>query len=79
MKPIIRKRSTTSISTKDEKGIEMNSMKKSPTNKKSLRQSARIIWAIVAKDLLEALKNKNTLAIILITLPMILVYYYLPI
>jgi ABC-2 type transport system permease protein len=59
--------------------MEMNSMKKSTANGKSLRQTARIIWAIVAKDFLEALKNKNTIAIILTTLPMILVYYYLPI
>ncbi len=46
---------------------------------KNPSQTLRIIWAIVAKDILEALKNKNTIAIILTTLPMILVYYYLPI
>jgi ABC-2 type transport system permease protein len=44
-----------------------------------LRQSARIIWAIVAKDILEALKNKNTIAIILTSMLMLVFYYYLPI
>jgi ABC-2 type transport system permease protein len=57
----------------------MNSTKSSPKNRKSLRQTARIIWAIVAKDILEALKNKNTAAIILISLLMLLFYYYMPI
>jgi ABC-2 type transport system permease protein len=57
----------------------MKNQKNPSKNNKSLRQTLRIIWAIVAKDILEALKNKNTIAIILTTLPMILVYYYLPI
>jgi ABC-2 type transport system permease protein len=46
---------------------------------KSPRQTARIIWAIVAKDIVEALKNKNTIAIIVITLLMSVFYYYMPI
>ena len=37
----------------------MNSTKNSPKNSKSPRQTARIIWAIVVKDILEALKNKK--------------------
>ncbi|TFH35789.1 MAG: ABC transporter permease [Anaerolineales bacterium] len=42
------------------------------------RERLRIILAITAKDLLEAIKNKNTLAAILPVLFMILVYRYLP-
>ena len=44
-----------------------------------LRKNARIIWAIARKDIVEALKNKNTLAVLLTAIPMIFVYYYLPI
>lgn len=44
-----------------------------------LRTNARIIWAIARKDILEALKNKNTLAVLLTAIPMVFVYYYLPI
>lgn len=57
-------------------------MKRSNSSSKSnlgFRQNARIIWAIVAKDILEALKNKNTIAIILTSLLMLVFYYYLPI
>jgi ABC-2 type transport system permease protein len=57
----------------------MNRIDFSSKNRKSLRQTARIIWAIVAKDILEALKNKNTIAIIVTTLLMLLFYYYMPI
>lgn len=52
---------------------------KSTRKPKSLHQTLRITWAIVAKDLVEALKNKNTIGILLTTIPMIFVYYYLPI
>jgi ABC-2 type transport system permease protein len=44
-----------------------------------LRWNTRIIWAIAWKDIMEALKNKNTLAVLLTALPMIFIYYYLPI
>ena len=57
----------------------MKNSPNSPQNNKSFRQSVRITWAIVAKDILEALKNKNTIAIILTSLLMLVFYYYLPI
>jgi len=50
-----------------------------PSISSHLRRNARIIWAIAWKDIVEALKNKNTLAVLLTALPMIFVYYYLPI
>lgn len=46
---------------------------------KSTRRTVEIIWAIVAKDMVEALKNRNTIAIIVITMLMSVFYYYLPI
>lgn len=60
-------------------GKEMKNTSYSPQNSNSFRQTVRIIWAIVAKDILEALKNKNTIAIILTSLLMLVFYYYLPI
>ncbi|UCH60310.1 MAG: ABC transporter permease [Anaerolineales bacterium] len=56
----------------------MNTQIKPPLSSR-LRRNARIIWAIAWKDIVEALKNKNTLAVLLTALPMIFVYYYLPI
>lgn len=56
----------------------MESKKSNSKSNKPPRQSLRIIWAIVAKDTLEALKNKNTVAIILVTLLMTIFYYYMP-
>jgi ABC-2 type transport system permease protein len=47
-------------------------------NSARLRTKARIIWAIAWKDIVEAIKNKNTLAVLLTAIPMIFVYYYLP-
>jgi len=44
-----------------------------------LRKHARIVGAISAKDLLEALKNKNTIAVILTAVVMVFVYRGLPI
>ncbi len=57
----------------------MKSNSQPTKNSTSLRRSARIIWAIVAKDMVEALKNKNTISIIVISLFMSVFYYYLPI
>jgi ABC-2 type transport system permease protein len=56
----------------------MNSKMKPPKSNR-LRMNARIIWAIAWKDILEALKNKNTIALLLTALLMIFVYYYMPI
>jgi ABC-type Na+ efflux pump permease subunit len=56
----------------------MISKQNSPNKNERFRQKIRVIWAIVAKDIVEALKNKNTLAIILITLLMTVFYYYMP-
>ena len=43
-----------------------------------LMESGRIIWALFAKDALEALKNKNTIAVILTSLFMMFFYSALP-
>lgn len=43
-----------------------------------MSENLRIIWAITAKDLLEALKNRTTLANILVVFLMIVVYRELP-
>ncbi len=43
-----------------------------------LRKHARIIGAISAKDLVEALKNKNTIAVILTAVVMVFIYRGLP-
>jgi ABC-2 type transport system permease protein len=52
----------------------------SPQKKnRQLRTKVRITWAIAWKDIVEALKNKNSLSVILIALPMLFIYYYLPI
>jgi ABC-2 type transport system permease protein len=56
----------------------MISNQNSQNRNERFRKKIRIIWAIVTKDLVEALKNKNTIAIILITLLMTVFYYYLP-
>ncbi len=53
--------------------------KTKPSTSSRLRRNARITWAIAWKDIVEALKNKNTLGVLLTSLPMIFVYYYLPI
>lgn len=53
--------------------------KNKPSTSSRLRRNARITWAIAWKDIVEAVKNKNTLAVLLTSLPMIFVYYYLPI
>ena len=53
--------------------------KNKPSTSRNSRWHARVIWAIAWKDIVEALKNKNTLAVLLTALPMIFVYYYLPI
>jgi ABC-2 type transport system permease protein len=41
-------------------------------------ESARIIWALFAKDVLEALRNKNTIMVIITSLFMVLFYSVLP-
>ncbi len=55
---------------------------RTPTSQKStrlrLRESARIIWALFAKDVLEALKNKNTITIIFTSLLIVFFYRALP-
>jgi ABC-2 type transport system permease protein len=51
----------------------------STTKRNRLGTEVRIIWAIAWKDIGEALKNKNTLAVLLTAIPMIFLYYYLPV
>ncbi len=43
-----------------------------------MNRNLRIIWAITAKDIVDALKNKNTLSVIIIVLFMIAFYRFLP-
>lgn len=57
----------------------MNTNETSTRNSSRLRATARIIWAIAWKDIVEAIKNKNTLAVLLTAIPMVFVYYYLPV
>ncbi len=55
-------------------------MNETSTKKSSrLWAHARISWAIAWKDIVEAIKNKNTLAVLLTAIPMVFVYYYLPV
>jgi ABC-2 type transport system permease protein len=42
------------------------------------RENARIILAITSKDILEALKNKNTIAVLLTSLFMVIFYRFFP-
>ncbi len=56
----------------------MNTNNSKAGRRSSLRASIRTTWAIAWKDIVEALKNKTTLAVLLTTIPMIFVYYYLP-
>lgn len=43
-----------------------------------LRESARIVWALFAKDVLEALKNKNTITIVFTSMLIVFFYRALP-
>ncbi len=43
-----------------------------------MNKNLRIVWAITAKDIVDALKNKNTLSVIIIVLFMIAFYRFLP-
>jgi ABC-type Na+ efflux pump permease subunit len=43
-----------------------------------LRENLRIIWAIAAKDIGDAIKNKHTIGIILTTLGLVLIYRIIP-
>jgi ABC-2 type transport system permease protein len=49
-----------------------------PFTKPQPLESARIIWALFTKDALEALKNKNTIVVIISSLFMVLFYSALP-
>ena len=42
------------------------------------REGLRIVWAITAKDLLDALKNKTTLGVLLSVLFVLVAYQLLP-
>lgn len=46
------------------------------TQKTGWRKSARITWSITAKDMVEAIKNKNTLSVLVISLLMVFFYRY---
>jgi hypothetical protein len=56
----------------------MNVHQKTPKSRPRLLDGLRIIWAIAFKDILEALKNKNAIAILLSSLFMVFVYRALP-
>ncbi len=53
-------------------------MKTTMRQKESLRDKLRIVWAIAAKDILEALKNKNTIAVLLTSLFVVFFYRGIP-
>ncbi|MFC1879697.1 ABC transporter permease [Chloroflexota bacterium] len=44
-----------------------------------IKENLRLIWAITAKDLLETLKNKNTIAVLLSTLFLVFMYRLMPV
>jgi ABC-2 type transport system permease protein len=44
----------------------------------NLRENLRIIWAIAAKDIGDAMKNKHTIGIVPITLALVLIYRLIP-
>lgn len=46
--------------------------------KQSLAEKWRLIWAITLKDLIDAIKNKNIIAIFLSSLFIVVIYKYLP-
>lgn len=50
-----------------------------PKRKRSLQGFTRTTWAIAWKDIQEAIKNKNTLAVLLTSIAMIFLYYFLPV
>jgi hypothetical protein len=43
-----------------------------------IRQNFRIIWAITAKDIVDGIKNKTTLSVIITTLFVVVFYKFLP-
>jgi hypothetical protein len=44
----------------------------------NLRQNLRIIWAITAKDIVDGIKNKTTLSVIITALLLAVFYKFLP-
>jgi ABC-2 type transport system permease protein len=49
------------------------------TNRSRFGESLRIVWAIMAKDITDAIKNRTTLVAILSTLFVVIIYRYLPV
>ena len=49
-----------------------------PDNKRAWREHARLIWAITAKDLLEVVKNKSTISVLISALFILGMYRMLP-
>ncbi len=46
--------------------------------KLTFAENLRIVWAITSKDLIDALKNKNVLSLIITSLFVVIMYRYLP-
>ena len=46
--------------------------------KRTLTEDIRIVWAIISKDLIDALKNKNVISLIVTSLLVVAMYRYLP-
>lgn len=46
--------------------------------KPTIRDHLRIIWAITSKDLLDALKNKNVIGVLIPAVFIVVMYYFLP-
>ena len=46
--------------------------------KSNFKENLRIIWAIMSKDLIDAIKNKNVISLLISSLFIVLIYKYLP-
>jgi hypothetical protein len=49
------------------------------TTTSKFSENLRIVWAIAAKDIVDAVKNKMTLSVVLVVLFMIAYYRFLPV
>ena len=46
--------------------------------KHTFSENLRIVWAITSKDLIDALKNKNVISLVVTSLMVVVLYRYLP-
>ena len=60
------------------KGFCKDGLQTMSASRSRFGESLRIVWAIMAKDITDAIKNRTTLAALLTTLFMVIIYRYLP-